>query len=117
MLDYSEYKSLVDILEKSELDDSYKDLIQKEDKVLDTVNAVVNQIKDKKSNQKQFMHMSLYEIYNLLFLEIPLLIKEVSGAQTSADVLRTLFKGHRVIYIGIVLVILSVILFFVDNSK
>jgi hypothetical protein len=117
MLDYSEYKSLIDTLEKSELDETYKDLMKMEGSVLDTVNAVVNQVRDKKSNDKQFMHMSLYEIYNLLFLEIPLMIKEVNNAKTSGDVVRTLFKGHRVIYIGIMLVLISIILFFVNSSK
>ena len=117
MLEYSEYKSLVDILEKSELDESYKELMNKEDKVLDTINHVVNTYKDKKGKRKQFIHMSIYEIYNLFFLEWPEFMKDLTKVQSTEDVIDLLLKNNRVIYIGIVLVLISLILFFIDSSK
>lgn len=117
MLDYSEYKSIIDILDKSELDDSYKDLMKKEEKVLDTVNHVVNSYNDKKVKKKQFIHMSIYEIYNLFFLEWPAFMKDLTKATSINDVFKLVLKNNRIIYIGIILVFTSVILFFIDNSK
>lgn len=117
MLDYSEYKSLVDILDKSELDETYKKLMDKEDKVLDTVNAVVNHYKEKKIKKKQFIHMSLFEIYNLFFLEWPSFMMDIGKVQSFTDVGVIIMKNNRVIYIGILFVLISIFLFFIDNSK
>lgn len=117
MLEYSEYKSLVDILNQSDLDESYQTLMKKEEKVLDTVNAVVNYYKDKRTKEKQFVHMSLYEIYNLFFLEWPAFLNDVLHVKSMEDISRVIFKGHRVIYIGLLFVITSFILFFVISSK
>ena len=117
MLDYSEYKALVDILDKGELDETYKELMKKEDKVLDTVNSVVNHYKDKKHEKKQFVHMSIYEIYNLFFLEWPLFLMDLYKVKGVDDFISVISKGNRLIYIGVLLVLISFILFFIDNSK
>lgn len=117
MLEYSEYKSLVDILDKSELDETYKELMKKEDKVLDTVNAVVNHYKEKQYKKKQFINMSIYEIYNLFFVEWPLIMIDLHKVKKFEDIIPLILKGYRPIYIGILLVLISFILFFLDNSK
>lgn len=116
MLDYSDYTSIIDVLEKSNLDETYKDLIAKETSVLETVNNIVNYDKTSKAKDKQFIHMSLNEIYTLMFLEIPLMTKELSVCRSFEDILRVIFKGHRIIYLGILLVLISILLFFVENS-
>lgn len=117
MLDYSEYQSLVDVLDKSELDDTYKDLMKKEDKVLDTVNAVVNHYKDKKHARKMFLHMSLSEIYNMFFLEWPSFIMDLKKVKTAQDIMDVVMKNNRIIYIGVVCMVMAIILFFVDTSS
>ena len=117
MLDYSEYKALVDILDKSELDETYKELMKKEDKVLDTVNSVVNHYQEKKTSKKQFINMSIYEIYNLFFLEWPLFIMDLYKVKTFDGFVKAVSKGNRLIYIGVLLVLISFILFFIENSK
>lgn len=117
MLDYSEYQSLLDILDKSELDNTYTDLIKKEESVLDTINAVVNNIQDKSYEKKQFIHISLYELYTFLFLEIPRIGIELGTATSFKDLMIIIFKGYRIIYIGMLLVMISFFLFFYNNSK
>lgn len=117
MLDYSEYTSLVDVLEKTELDDSYKELMKKEGKVLDTINNVVDYRKSTIDKKNEFLHLSLSEIYHLMFLELPVMVKEFKKVDTVEDALRIMFKGHRVIYIGIFMVVISIFLFFVDNTR
>lgn len=117
MLDYSEYTSLVDVLEKTELDDSYKELMKKETKVLDTINNVIEQKKTTINRRGEFLHMSLTEIYTLMFLELPQLFKELNTVSSLDDVMKAIFKGHRIIYIGIFMVLGGVFLFFLDNTS
>lgn len=115
MLEYSEYKSLIEVLDKSE--DTYKDLMKKEDKVLDTVNAVVNHYKDKKHKQSAFLHMSLTEIYHMFFIEWPAFWIDIKKVQSMQDMIDIVMKNNRLIYIGIVCVIAAMILFFVETSS
>lgn len=117
MLDYSEYKSLVEVLEKSELDDTYKDLMKKEDKVLDTVNNVVNHYKDERYKEKSFVHMSLNEIYKVLFIEYHEFVKDITNIKDVNSLTFIVLKGSRPIYIGIVLILIAFLLFFISTSK
>lgn len=117
MLDYSEYKSLIDILDKSDAANTYEDLMKKETATLDTVNAVVNHYRDRRVENKQFVHMSLYEIYNLFFLEIPVLARDLKGVKDLKGAALVLMQGNRPIYLGILLVAVSLILFFIYSSK
>lgn len=117
MLDYSEYKSLIEILDQSDNTDAYKDLMKKEDKVLDTVNAVVNHYKEKQYKKKMFLNMSLAEVYNMLFLEWPLIMRDLSKAKTFNDYTGVVLKNNRPFFIGIVCLVVAVFLFFVHNSS
>ena len=117
LLDYSEYTSLIDTLEKSEIDDTYADLMKKETSVLQTVNNIVQYEKSKPIKKREFLHMSLHEIYTMLFLELPQIAKELERSKTFEDVMRVFFKGHRIIYIGLMLVVISIFLFFVESTR
>jgi hypothetical protein len=117
LLDYSEYTSLIESLEKSEVDDTYKDLMKKETSVLETVNNIVQHERTKVTKRRQFLHMSIHEIYTMLFLEIPQITKELERARSVEDVMKVFFKGHRIIYIGLILVFVSIFLFFVESTR
>ena len=86
ILDYSDYISIVDTLEKSDIDDVYVDLMKKEDRVLDTVNNLVRYEEKKQRRNKNFLQMSIHELYTLLFLEIPQISKELERAKRFEDV-------------------------------
>ena len=116
MLEYSEYKAIMDVVETSDVDNVYPDLMNKEHQVLDTVNNVVNYYRNTKQEEKQFLHKSLHEIYNLMFLEVPLIMSELLKAKSIDDVTHTLTKNDRLIYLGVMLVVLSIILFFINSS-
>lgn len=116
MLDYAEYSGLLDILEKSNVEDSYKELMKKEDNVLGTINKVVNTLREKKNRERNFTDMSISEIYNLLFIEVPMTFAELEKARTMDDILVILGKNNRLIYMGILLVIMGLFLF-LFNSK
>jgi hypothetical protein len=115
-LDFSNYESLLEVLQKSDPENAYNDLMTKEDKVLGSVNAIVNEHKARKSNESQFLHMSLYQIYNIFFLEFRAILKELPKAKDLKDYVNIFMAGDRIIYIGVFFVILSVLIFFIDSS-
>lgn len=116
MLEYSEYKSLLEILKEDKdsiEDDRYTKLMAKEEKVLDTTNNVIKLYRDKQYKKKDFLHSSLYEIYHSLFLELPLLASDMGSVRNLEGFLKVLNKNNRLVYIGVILVILSFIMYFI----
>lgn len=117
MLEYSEYKSLVDILQKSDVSNMYSKLMSKEKQVLDTVNHVVKHVRDQKATNRQFIHHSLYEIFMMFFTELPIMLREIVNASNYFDVYAVFTKNHRLMLIGILFICISIFLFFIDISK
>lgn len=117
MLEYSEYKSLVDILNQSDVSNTYSDLMAKEEKVLDTVNHVVKNIRDDKEKHQQFIHLSLYEVFMLFFTEMPKIIQEVLHMKQYQQLSSIFTKNHRLMLIGILFICISIFFFFIDISK
>lgn len=116
-LNYSEYKSLIDLINNDDMTNKYENLMKKENKVLDTINHVVKNIRSKDEKNKQLINMSLYQIYNNMFLEIPKIIDELYKFNNLNDIINILTKNNRLIYLGILLVIISIFLFFIEISK
>lgn len=116
-LNYSEYKSLVDLIKSDDIYNKYENLMKKENKVLDTVNHVIKNVKNIESQQNQIIHMSIYQIYNNMFLEIPKIMNELYRINNTNDIIIILTKNNRLIYLGIILVLISIFLFFIEISK
>lgn len=117
MIEYSEYKSLVDVLEKSDVTNTYEELMKKEENVLNTVNHVVKHIQDTSTKNKQFIHMSLYEIVMLFLLEMPLLLEDLIRIRNIDDIYTIFAKQHRVILLGMMCICAGLFLFFLEISK
>jgi hypothetical protein len=112
MLQYSEYKSLVEILEKSNNDGIYQELMDKEEKVLDTVNKVIQVYKDddiRKLKYKNFLDYSIHEAIFKFFNVWVEMFKEIVAHENILDVIQ---KEDRLIYIGMMLIILSFCFYF-----
>lgn len=112
-IEYSEYKSLVDILDASSNDNAstYEDLMQKERSVLDTVNHVVRHIKDNEVKNSLIFEKSLDQIAQKMFVMWPVIIKELGGVKNPEDVISIVTKNDRAVYIGITLVLVAFFLF------
>lgn len=112
-IEYSEYKSLVDILEESSNDNAstYEDLMKKEKNVLDTVNHVVKHIKESDAKGGLVAEKSLNGIAQHMFAMWPVVIKELSVVKKPQDVADCVTKEGRSVYIGITLVLLAFFLF------
>ena len=115
-MEYSEYKSLVDILSETDNINSttYEDLMSKEKNVLSTVNHVVKHISDKKIKSGQFKDMSIEYITKQFFLIWPEIVHDLSNAKTMEEYYLSLFKDDRMIYYGISLIIISFLLFYIQ---
>lgn len=116
---YSEYSSLVDILENSEnpSENTYGSLMEKEKNVLATVNHVVNSIKDKDIQSRQFVDLSVSDIAQNFFLEWPKMIKDLLESKSKSELYQTLTKQHRTIYWGVLFITIGLFLFFIDSTS
>ena len=120
MLEYaelSEFADVVDILKRSDHENTYQDLMNKEDKVLDTVNKVVKEYRDKNIKESEFINRPLVENASRFWLDMNLMAKELFDVKEVSDIKKVLTKGERVIYLGILVIAAAVIFFFVDISS
>lgn len=114
---YEEYKALLNMVKDPSYskDDVYATLMKKEENVLNTVNRVI--ANDKKQNdRKLFYNMTIVEavtafshtwknIFNELFVH------------KQTDIYEIFVANDRLIYLGIMIVTIAIILYFIDISK
>ncbi len=115
-ISYSEYTSLVDILQKSD-EDVYEEVMKKEKNVLSTIDHVVNHIKENDIKSDQFINLSLSHVVDKFLLLIPEIIKEMSTVRSIQDLIKVISKEDRIIYIGIMLIIIALFIFLVESSS
>ena len=111
MLEYSEYKDLVDILQVSNHENTYQELMKKEEKALDTVNNVVRHFRDKQVKESQFINMPVAFVVNRFFNVWIEIWNEAMTTKTPGQLLDVLSKDDRLIYVGVTLIIISLMLF------
>jgi len=118
MLEYSEYKNLIDTLEQTDHENTYQGLMQKESKVLDTVNQAIKVYKDDKVKRTQFVNTPISDIVHRFFTVWNEIIQDlVSKGNSLTDVYTILNSKDRLVYVGVTLVILSVIFYYVEISR
>lgn len=102
----------MEILQASNHEHTYQDLMQKEEKVLDTVNNVIKEFRDKKTADSQFIHMPVAEVVHRFFYVWIDVWNEIVHVKSGEEVLEVLSKDDRLVYIGVTLIIVSVLMFF-----
>jgi hypothetical protein len=113
MLQYSEYKSLVDILEKSnDYDGTYQELMGKEEKVLDTVNKVIQVYKDDDIRKLKYKNFLDYSIHEAIFKFFNVWIEMFNEIVARENILDVIQKEDRLTYIGMMLILLSFCFYF-----
>jgi hypothetical protein len=114
-----EYAKLVELLNKSDNHEIYEELMKKEEKVLDTVNRVVNFSNEKEVKSHEFTSMSIDQIVHKFYWNMNKIFSDISSKKVSTiqDVGDILLKDDRKIYLGILLVLICIFLFFVLISK
>lgn len=109
-----EYKDFKNLLQSAEPTHLYEELIQKEDRVLQTVNRVVDYSNKKELEAKEFLNMSVKDATFGFMTSILSIFEELVKAQSYGDVVSVFMKSDRIINIGILIVIASVLVYFVD---
>lgn len=93
--------------------DTYQALMNKEEKVLDLINDIYKQKQESKQESKSILTAPLHVTIGKTLNIITNVYDELSSASTANDVIDSLTKEERPMYIGIVFVILAIILMFV----
>lgn len=117
-ISYSEYKSILDIAQSPNQDNSYQELMKKEENTLNTVNNVIKYYQDRDIKSKQFVNLSFYEMairMTEIWTDIYSDILNWKDTKNN-NIMDVIFKEDRSIFIGIFLIITSFFLFFIIIS-
>jgi hypothetical protein len=115
MIEYSEYKSIVDTLQHSNQETTYSEMMAKENKVLDTMNQVIKHYRDDTIQTKQFTNMPIaFVVYRFFNIWIEIYHDILDRKE---NVLTALSKEDRLIYVGIMCILFSVILYYVEITQ
>lgn len=112
---YGEYKEILDVVNRSNVEDSYQDLMQKEEKVLDTVNNVIKYYRDDDIQNGEFINQGISTIITRYF-DVWKEILDDFTSNKQKSFMNIISKDDRPIYIGITLIIMALFLFFIENS-
>lgn len=116
-IQYSEYKSVVELLNKSNQDTVYQDLMKKEDKTLDTINKVIKYYKDNDYKNKEFINISFWEAVMRFGDVWTELYTDLSNTKNyDMSIIRIIMKDDRPIYVGITIIIIALIMLFIMIS-
>jgi hypothetical protein len=114
---YSEYNEIKDILQRSNVENSYELLMKKEEKVLDTVNQVVKYYKDQDIRENEFVNQNVYTIISKLGETWKDILEDAFLVKSASDFYYLFIKEDRIIYIGISMVIVALFLFLIESSS
>lgn len=110
-----EYKDLLGLLNKSNRDDVYVELMKKEKDLLDVVNRIANSPLSKQPEPFLY-NLSIVDLVIKLIATWKTIIEELF-VYKNYNIKHVFWNGERKIYIGITLVIVALFLFFVDVSS
>jgi hypothetical protein len=102
-------------------DDVYGDIMRKEERVLDTVDRVVNHARLSETQQRSFMRQPLHVVLTRIIETVKLIMEDImsmcaessrkkdSGGSVWSNLAAIVMKEDRKIYIGILLIALSIV--------
>lgn len=124
MLAHDEYEKLASLLSNDDIskNEAYSDLMKKEENVLNILNRISKAKVKEQKQETDFTKVSLenlaYNLYKVgkdIFHE---LILFSSKEELSVNDFIQIFIGNdRLFYVGFMIVLLSLVLFFIDVSK
>lgn len=113
--DLQNYTDLLRLLENNETDkrDVYNKLLEKEEKVLDIMSRVSTQEQQKNMFQNMFLNLSLYDIMARFAFTWQNIFTETVIDHRFDELPFILFQNDRKLYVGIMIVFISIFLYFV----
>ena len=116
-IEYSEYKEVLDVLKRDDVESSYQDLMKHEKKTLDTVNNVIKYYRDAELEDSQLINQSLHTIFMRFFDVWNNILDDMMKVKKPSDLVNVFAKSDRIIYIGIALILVALFLIFIQSSK
>lgn len=113
----TEFMALEDfnkLLKSAKPEHLYEELVQKEDRLLQTLNRVVDYSNKKEMESKEFINMPVKDVAKGFMSSMLELFEDLVKVKTANQLITAMMKSDRIIYFGILVVIFSVILFFLD---
>ena len=116
-IEYSEVQEILEIANRKDVDNTYQDLMEKEEKVLSTVSDVVKYYRDKDIKDGEFINQSISVILER-FVEVWVeVVNGLASASSLQDLVKVMSEKDHPIYIGITMVILALFLFLIESSS
>ena len=124
--DNLDYKQLRDLVTSPNNIDVYTSLMNKENYVLNTINKIADKENKKNIKYKKIYNLTLREITLNTLKVIVDIINDISiilldpvnkngnVMQTVKKLRKTLTKKDRLIYVGLIFVIISILIYFID---
>lgn len=116
-IEYSDYKEVLDVLKRDDVDNSYQDLMKNEAKTLDTINNVIKYYRDEELVDSQLINQSIHTIFMRFFDVWNDVLEDLMKIKQPSDFTQAFIKGDRIIFIGITLVLIAIFLIFIQSSK
>jgi hypothetical protein len=114
-----EYQELMDIIARrgQHGEEVYGNLMNVENRVLDTVDRVVNDARLQTSTRNSFLNMSMLEIAAKTAFVLRDTYRDLFRVSSVRDFKNVFTKQNRPMYLGIILVLLALMLMVVDASS
>lgn len=97
--------------------DAYAELMRQEERVLRTVNRVVNSARGKTVDGGLFTNLSLNDLGMQTMRTLHVVMHDLMHARKPDQVLRAFVDGDRKIYVGLICIALAFVLFFVSSAS
>lgn len=112
-----EYKSILDLLNKDVTkNDIYSELMNKEDNILNTVNRLSNTNLSSSIQDTLFYNKTLLEILSLFANTWTNILTELVNEDMYMYPMKVFWDGDRKIFVGLMMVIIALFLFFIQIS-
>lgn len=116
-IEYSEYKEVLDVLKRDDVESSYEDLMKHETKTLETVNNVIKYYRDAELKDSQLINQSLHTIFMRFFDVWNEILEDLMKVKSPSDFVSAFVKSDRIIFIGVSMVLIALFLIFIQSSK
>jgi hypothetical protein len=112
--EFMEYNDFNKLLQSSKPQHLYEELINKEDRLLQTLNRVVDYSNKKELESKEFLHTPVKDVGKGFMSSMLELFEGLFKVKTTEQLMALFIDADRIIYFGILIIMISVIMFFLD---
>jgi hypothetical protein len=93
--------------------DAYARIMNNEERVLKAVDRAVNTARERVVEDQLFTRLTLHEIALNTMRRLTVIMQDLLAVRRVKDIAPALTKGDRKIYVGIILILLAFVVFFV----